>query len=581
MFLNVERDPYCHQCHLKIADVKCLNCWRSFCQKCVGKRGIVSSVSFSLEKCPSCVQLQNSIEKWKNGIAFKPLGTKAINELFSELIQSVEHVPRLLVADHSFFNSKLSPEFKPFNLLDIRKRLKNNHYRCPEELIADLRIAYHILKASPKGKFVQEEIKAISTYIKSIINELKLADDCPYCIINFYENKEKWFISTCPWGHAIVLAQVKAHPLWPAKILSYNPRRKTAHLFFFGGSHQRGIVDSKSIFYARNPQDYYDDYDVELRSRVPKSEQRDFDSAIEELMAHIRKLKIYFPNKISLLETFKTPWQPSKGIHMIDPTSIEDSSDEDSGIIDLDEEELRRKALLGAEQCQVHLECVRKKFDIGDSLTVPNISQRLAEIARKERSIDGQDNSKATRWGKPSPRTSESGSSQSMTSNNSSPSCYVSDGSFFGSLGHDFFNESLDEDDLFQSDNNDDFNSQPFDPRDPMFNGVVEEFIELDSRRERVLQEHNYSIDNKPTESQIQITRDKELEQEYLKRLEENKKIWEAKIQQDTAALKKIAWCAGCSNQAFFFCCINAQYCSRECQMEDWKHHRQYHSQHY
>lgn len=220
-------------------------------------------------------------------------------------------------------------------------------------------------------------------------------------------------------------------------------------------------------------------------------------------------------------------------------------------------------------------------------------------------------NGKMATWGNPSPRPSESGSSQSGTSNNSSPSCYVSDGSFFGSFGHDFFNESLDGEDLLQSDSNDDLNAEPFDPRDPMFNGVVEEFIELDNRRERVLQEHNYSIsgssrtdqdedftrqlfysnlmndlravyhfDNKPSEGQVKITRDKELENEYLKRLEENKKIWEAKLLQDTAALKKITWCAFCSNQAFFFCCAHAQYCSRECQLEDWPNHRQFHSQH-
>lgn len=340
----------------------------------------------------------------------------------------------MLQADHTFFQSKLCPEFKPFNLHDIRKRLGRRHYRCPEELIADFKVAYHILKASPKGKLVQEEIIAVSNYIKNVINELKLADDCPWCIRNFYRYK-KWFIMPCPWGHALVLAQVKGEfilvilsdlftgidlPnsfLFFIKLILCGRRRYSVTirggkpLIYFSlvvlikglfddyarsaslSANQpqilfyRGIVDIKNIFYARDPQDYFEDYSVKLRGKVPKAELRDFDTAIEELKAHIRKLRVQFPNKISLTETFKTPWQPSKGIHIIDPTTIDDSSDEDSGIMELDDEELKRRALLGAN-CEVRLECVRAKLDIGDKKTVSNISQRLADIAWKDRSID-------------------------------------------------------------------------------------------------------------------------------------------------------------------------------------------------
>lgn len=91
MFLNVPRDPYCYQCHLKIAEIKCLNCWRNYCEKCI-KKGTVKIVSNSLKKCPSCVQLLSSIERWESGIAFRPLDREAINRLFTDLIESVKFV---------------------------------------------------------------------------------------------------------------------------------------------------------------------------------------------------------------------------------------------------------------------------------------------------------------------------------------------------------------------------------------------------------------------------------------------------------------------------------------------------------
>ncbi|XP_074596391.1 uncharacterized protein LOC141851544 [Brevipalpus obovatus] len=317
----------CYVCHGKCLGIHCSNCLRCYCGKCASKNEVIDSCSSAMfiKMCSQCVQFQSSLEKWENFVAVRPVRREFINTVLIKILEWCGKIPRLLIENDSYFMKRIDSMHKPFSFLHVRQKVKNSLYRCSEELVMDLKVIQHILLASPKDNFDRKELREGSRYLDIVIRELRLVDECPSCVLYLgkmcqpsllnSEKKHSNFSYPCPWPHAVVLARVRGHPLWPAKVLYYNSKKKIVHVIFFG-TYERGFVDLKSIFHARDPQSFPDDYE-RIKKRI-HAKSRQFDIAIKELKNYIECLRLAFPDKIRLPAEFKKPWLPKDGINQFD-----------------------------------------------------------------------------------------------------------------------------------------------------------------------------------------------------------------------------------------------------------------------
>ncbi|XP_074594102.1 uncharacterized protein LOC141849611 [Brevipalpus obovatus] len=349
MFPN---EPYCYECHQKSCGNSCSKCLRFYCDMCASKDEITGQYQLSppsiIEKCPQCIQLQLSHERWTNGVAFEPMSRHMIRCVFEKIFKKFAQIPKLLKEDESFFVGKICADHKPFTFITVARKIRNLSYRCSEELAIDLKTIQHILLASPRKNFDRRELTGALEYLEMVMGELKFANLCPYCPLNYedkrpaflrsYEKISPHFITPCPWPHALVLAKFEGFPPWPAKILQYNPKNKLVDVVFFG-TYEWGTVDLQSVIHARDPSDHPNDYE-KFRAEVPMdiNFHLKFNIAVEELRAHIKQLRIDFPGQRRMTSEFRKPWLPTDNIYLF---KLKTNREDEVGI--LIKKKLKRK----------------------------------------------------------------------------------------------------------------------------------------------------------------------------------------------------------------------------------------------
>ncbi|XP_074594101.1 uncharacterized protein LOC141849610 [Brevipalpus obovatus] len=321
------KEPFCYLCHGKCCGIFCSNCWRSYCQNCAKKyeKCDHNSPSLWITKCSQCVQLEKSAERWKSGVAFPAMKEKETMSVFGSVIGEFDKIPKILREDSFDLIKKINSVHTPFSINNIRKRVEDSSYRCPEEMAIDLKIVEHILLASPKGNFDQKQLKETSEYLKYALKKLRLVDECPNCVLNYQKEshrgnlkgKGSYFLVPCPWPHALVLVGVKGCKRWPAKALCYNADKGKVRVALFG-SHSRSSINLQSIFYARDPRHFPKDYEKigkEISSHL--NMRTKFDIAVRELKTHLKRLEDKFPGLIMLTSQPEKPLLPTDSLHLI------------------------------------------------------------------------------------------------------------------------------------------------------------------------------------------------------------------------------------------------------------------------
>lgn len=125
----------------------------------------------------------------------------------------------------------------------------------------------------------------------------------------------------------------------------------------FISPNNRAYLMPQAIFHARDPESYADDYEKfrEEKNYVLETNMLiKFDIAVRELKAHIKHLKLYFPNQIKLSEKFKRPWLPTDSVNYWTPNDhrekIAKKSERELGDIEMNPKlwsttELKKRAI--------------------------------------------------------------------------------------------------------------------------------------------------------------------------------------------------------------------------------------------
>lgn len=345
----------------------------------------------------------------------------------------------------------------------------------------------------------------------------------------------------------------------------------------------------------------------QLYSSIPNGQVEDFDFAHDELLAHIRKLKIFFPGQVTL-PLVKQKWNLKDRLSFIDPDQVNEldelmDQDEYNFLVEKAKKDGREK-LLRVQVSDVFVE---------NGLTA-NVSPSMIKKVADKITKDGDD--------------VDSYSNLSDISGLISPSILSFNDSFSEMLTQNSFDDIPDEishDPLSMVNcfrNNQTKNSPENNVKSPDQSNIDDAVVSymLHQAKNHVASDHNYfkqSDDNLSIVSDAFVTstttqsesnarkklsyekRIKKLEkdlktmsekyedeyrQKYLecakefdKKLEEFKSSELLKTEKIIQENKKKLWCHICWLEAKFYCCYKAQYCSQECQTKDWPVHMSVH----
>lgn len=150
--------------------------------------------------------------------------------------------------------------------------------------------------------------------------DLREIGTCRDCYrYSHHEKREKyWFCKPCRPFHDLVYAKQKGFPYWPAKIMSPENDEGLVEVRFFGGYHQRAMVERQ----------YVKPITVNIHTLQVKRTSL-WNKACEELRKHQELLSRVKQNEEFLKEPYGDPWGVDDALLHLDGETSEEESDTD------------------------------------------------------------------------------------------------------------------------------------------------------------------------------------------------------------------------------------------------------------
>lgn len=247
----VERDGhdwYCFECHRGGDVLLCTSCHRVYHIVCV-KEDLSNEDKFV---CTVCHQLQEKDPLKLKVDDMNILLSYTCLRLKEKIAPQSPHLPRQ--AQTKDLHRLLSAEgdawkqnhliYQKMDLITMEEKTRNNEYTSLEEFHADAQtIVHNVVIYYGIHSCMADMARQMLRDCSYDLNEMR---QCSACYRMSNEKRDKhWFCQPCDPPHDLVFAKQKGFPYWPAKVIRIDDQCYDVR--FFGGYHQRALVDKASI----------------------------------------------------------------------------------------------------------------------------------------------------------------------------------------------------------------------------------------------------------------------------------------------------------------------------------------------
>lgn len=247
----VERDGhdwYCFECHRGGDVLLCTGCHRVYHVVCV-KEDLSNEDHFV---CTVCHQLQEKEPVTLKVDDMNVLLSYTCLRLKEKIAPQSPHLPRQ--AQTKDLHRLLSAEgdawkqnhliYQKMDLITMEEKTRNNEYTSLQEFHADAQtIVHNVVIYYGIHSCMADMARQMLRDCSYDLNEIR---QCSACYRMSNEKRDKhWFCQPCDPPHDLVFAKQKGFPYWPAKVIRVDDQCYDVR--FFGGYHQRALVDKASI----------------------------------------------------------------------------------------------------------------------------------------------------------------------------------------------------------------------------------------------------------------------------------------------------------------------------------------------
>lgn len=247
----VERDGhdwYCFECHRGGDVLLCASCHRVYHIVCV-KDDLSREDKFV---CTVCHQLQEKDPLKLKVDDMNILLSYTCLRLKEKIAPQSPHLPRQ--AQTKDLHRLLSAEgdawkqnhliYQKMDLITMEEKTRNNEYTSLEEFHVDAQtIVHNVVIYYGIHSCMADMARQMLRDCSYDLNEMR---QCSACYRMSNEKRDKhWFCQPCDPPHDLVFAKQKGFPYWPAKVIRIDDQCYDVR--FFGGYHQRALVDKASI----------------------------------------------------------------------------------------------------------------------------------------------------------------------------------------------------------------------------------------------------------------------------------------------------------------------------------------------
>jgi len=429
---------------------------------------------------------------------------------------------------------------EPMDFDMMEHKCQSNQYRIVEEFRADALLIVHNTVIYHGGHSNMADLAR--QMFRDCTYDLKEITQCRDCYRFATEKPNKlWYCKPCRPFHELVYARQKGFTFWPAKVIRVsNPERPDGGAYdvrFFGGYHQRAVVDKSSI----RP------ITVSVSSLGVKRTSL-WNKACDELKKHqefVAKVKATMPGYES---------EPPYG----DPFTSDEIKEFFTSL--LEEEEVGEDD--GDEATKEELEQIKRNLEEedGSSKIMQTKPVAIKSSAPPETDVSPP---KKKRPGRPpkNKQKQESNPRDKMTETTS-------------------VGTGLEENMVSSSSQEPRVASIAIQTPSKLLKDLIAGSSkiskdELRQLKEKIRAEVEADKDQEKKRAVNVATRSLERDLERLKadHATEVEQLNE-KHKQEMGELKKKQWCYNCEAEAIYWCCWNTAYCTIECQQEHW--HREH-----
>jgi len=267
-------DWYCFHCHSGGEVVMCRDCHRVYHQACIKQDLIDPTAGFICSFCRSFNHIPAEYDKQERQDlnSLLQVTTARLKERMPGSILSRAPPPpaknpyltgdrKATMGEDGVINSADREAFASFgeekwrakfllkrhiDLDEVMGKCVTAQYRILEEYKADIQnIVHNVVIYHGAHSNMADQARQMFRDCVYDITELTTCRDC-YRYANTRGDKH-WFAKPCRPFHEIVYAKQKGFPYWPAKVVGKENSDGQLEVRFFGGFHQRALVDRHHI----------------------------------------------------------------------------------------------------------------------------------------------------------------------------------------------------------------------------------------------------------------------------------------------------------------------------------------------
>jgi len=430
---------------------------------------------------------------------------------------------------------------EPMDFEMMEHKCQSSQYRIVEEFRADALLIVHNTVIYHGGHSNMADLAR--QMFRDCTYDLKEITQCRDCYRFATEKANKnWYCKPCRPYHELVYARQKGFTFWPAKVIRVsNPERPDGGAYdvrFFGGYHQRAVVDKSSI----RP------ITVSVSSLGVKRTSL-WNKACDELKKHqefVAKVKATMPDFASD-PNFGDPFTSEEIKEFLTSLVESDNENEEEGDEATKEELEQIKSALEEEDGS-------KKIMQDKPVAIKSSAPPTEDVSPPKKKRPGRPPKNKHKKAESNPVMTETNSVVEKTGVEENMVSSSSQEPRVASIGIQTPSKLL---------------------KDLIAGSSKISKDELRQLKEKIRAEVEADKDQEKKRAVNVATRSLERDLERLKadHATEIEQLTD-KSKQDMMELKKKQWCYNCEAEAIYWCCWNTAYCTIECQQEHW--HREH-----
>lgn len=450
--------------------------------------------------------------------------------------------------------------FHPTDLTCIEMDIQNRKFLSPGQFLEEIKWLLH----NAIIYFGDDDELAVSAeeLVEDTKQEIEEMLMCPDCYYLSNSKPTNWFCKPCNPPHEIVWAKMTGQPPWPAKVLKWNEDQTKALVRFFETLHQRAWV------YFRHISPIASKPEIKKRPRLWLDAQQEFllyQQQLQELHGEVKPKtepdQMDFADEISTPQTFE-----EESTKLLSTVCCQTDEDPNKAVIDK-----LRKRIDDLEQ-----DLKETKENLNLQQTGANASQHTQGAGGKIFGFDAKDKVQkfiATLSEQLKKKIGKAEVEEEQIRKD------VEKEQLGTSYKLDELRRKLEED---KSREIEELKSV-LEIKHNVEMREVRETLRLEHENEKVRRKSDEEKMHEEEEARMKESRrrhESDLQKiREASRLERDKMVSEMKQEQEVlieniCETKRKQWCCNCWQEAFYPCCWNTSYCSRQCQVIHWQQHR-------